>query len=706
MGYLLRFLPQIQIRGYKLATPVPTLGDLRYLFFGGASPAEYQALQSAATAGVTVADLIKLGYKGHGAPEGTTFAPVGAEYTDLDTGNKYQKNTDLSLNTGWVIFGAGGGGGGAVTSVAGRVGAVVLGEGDVVNLVADLGAKEVAANKSIAGGYAPLDASAFVPVTNIPSLSEAKITNLTSDLTARELLANRGAASGYAPLDSSSLVPLANLPVLPQAQVTNLLTDLGARELTSHRGASNGYAPLDVNSKVPVVNIPNITEAMVTSLASDLTARELLANKGVASGYASLDSTTHVPASQISVLGRIGLNINPTTSLGNAAQPPGYTPANVIPLKAMLSIFPDNDDVAGIVVKAPSTTWAFSNGAGGHANYGTDPFVILADDSVSTEILSGTMRFHISRQGDPGFVGNLHVETGGNSTYAGMSLPTQCVWIQPQIDKPQLVITQPAATTVNSFIITTSTGVNGLRLESNNFLCLKPNNTAAYAKLDVGDPAAQLHLAASDTATGLYAYNAGLGAYISYGVKWNGSAFVSQDATNGLSLVEMSGGAFNHYRAPATTIGSTPTLTQDFNKTASGRYGLGATNSLVSPAAQVYIPVSAAVSDVGLVIREMASQTGDIQQWQNSTGTVLAKIDSVGDIFGPLLTTTNVFAALFEATSGGVLQMTKTTGALSNPGAGKAKVYFRDGTTGGTLKLVVRAGAAGAETTIFDNIPQ
>lgn len=33
-------------------------------------------------------------------------------------------------------------------------------------------------------------------------------------------------------------------------------------------------------------------------------------------------------------------------------------------------------------------------------------------------------------------------------------------------------------------------------------------------------------------------------------------------------------------------------------------------------------------------------------------------------------------------------------------------VITTNGTTAGTLKLVVRAGAAGAETTILDNIPQ
>ena len=51
------------------------------------------------------------------------------------------------------------------------------------------------------------------------------------------------------------------------------------------------------------------------------------------------------------------------------------------------------------------------------------------------------------------------------------------------------------------------------------------------------------------------------------------------------------------------------------------------------------------------------------------------------------------------------MTMVRQSAASSNPGALLARLYFRDGTTTGTLKLVVRAGAAGAETTIFDNIP-
>ena len=46
-------------------------------------------------------------------------------------------------------------------------------------------------------------------------------------------------------------------------------------------------------------------------------------------------------------------------------------------------------------------------------------------------------------------------------------------------------------------------------------------------------------------------------------------------------------------------------------------------------------------SSVGLVIRGIASQTGDLQQWQNSSGTVLASVDKDGYLQTPRLVITN-----------------------------------------------------------------
>lgn len=109
----------------------------------------------------------------------------------------------------------------------------------------------------------------------------------------------------------------------------------------------------------------------------------------------------------------------------------------------------------------------------------------------------------------------------------------------------------------------------------------------------------------------------------------------------------------------------------------------------------------------GLTIRGAASQSANLQEWQNSAGTVLAFINSGGTFRGPIIQTSGAGADLREGSGGGGLATLIKMGSLpANPGANAGRIYFRDGTTAGTLKLVVRAGAAGAETTILDNIPQ
>jgi hypothetical protein len=116
---------------------------------------------------------------------------------------------------------------------------------------------------------------------------------------------------------------------------------------------------------------------------------------------------------------------------------------------------------------------------------------------------------------------------------------------------------------------------------------------------------------------------------------------------------------------------------------------------------------TAAASFVGLTIRGAASQSADLQQWQASDGSVSARVESNGTIrTTQQLALTGNIVSLSTQNSGGLVTLARSTAASTNPGANFARLYLRDGTTAGTLKLVVRAGAAGAETTILDNIPQ
>ena len=126
-------------------------------------------------------------------------------------------------------------------------------------------------------------------------------------------------------------------------------------------------------------------------------------------------------------------------------------------------------------------------------------------------------------------------------------------------------------------------------------------------------------------------------------------------------------------------------------------------------------------TEVPVRVRGAASQSVNLQEWQSSAGVILARVEStgaamfgngnmsvssVGSIFANTVNTNVGRIGMSEANSGGQLTVTRQTAAATNPGANIARLYFRDGTNAGTLKLVVRAGAAGAETTILDNIPQ
>jgi hypothetical protein len=111
-------------------------------------------------------------------------------------------------------------------------------------------------------------------------------------------------------------------------------------------------------------------------------------------------------------------------------------------------------------------------------------------------------------------------------------------------------------------------------------------------------------------------------------------------------------------------------------------------------------------TQLGAVIRGVASQSANLQEWQNSGGTAIASISSAGAFRATQTSTLTDYATMREENSGGFLRLTKQTAIGATVAANQAKIYIRDGTTAGTLKLVVRAGAAGAETTILDNIPQ
>lgn len=110
--------------------------------------------------------------------------------------------------------------------------------------------------------------------------------------------------------------------------------------------------------------------------------------------------------------------------------------------------------------------------------------------------------------------------------------------------------------------------------------------------------------------------------------------------------------------------------------------------------------VANSATDVVSVVRGAASQSVNLQEWQNSAGSILANVGSLGGIVATSYSTTNGWVSLTQANSGGALRLTRAT-ATSTPAASTVSLQVIAGTTGSKL---VAVGPAGTAYTILDNI--
>src|SRR5262245_37039698 len=139
-------------------------------------------------------------------------------------------------------------------------------------------------------GYAPLDATAKVPLANLPpmdldveyfgdyapattykdgdivvynGISYMCVKDTSSppvawppnviDLSAYQTRAEEGQPNGYASLDATTKVPLAQLPTMDAGHIPDLSATYQTK---SEKGAPNGYAPLDSSTKIAATYLP------------------------------------------------------------------------------------------------------------------------------------------------------------------------------------------------------------------------------------------------------------------------------------------------------------------------------------------------------------------------------------------------------------------------------------------------------------------
>ncbi len=107
-------------------------------------------------------------------------------------------------------------------------------------------------------------------------------------------------------------------------------------------------------------------------------------------------------------------------------------------------------------------------------------------------------------------------------------------------------------------------------------------------------------------------------------------------AGGGTSLEVVTSDSFNRYKILGKGTGIAPIFTTDGNDAdvnmhiyakGAGKIGINTT----SPTGYIHV-VSSSSSVVGLIVESAASQTANLQEWQNSSGTVLAKVTAAGDI--------------------------------------------------------------------------
>jgi hypothetical protein len=131
----------------------------------------------------------------------------------------------------------------------------------------------------------------------------------------------------------------------------------------------------------------------------------------------------------------------------------------------------------------------------------------------------------------------------------------------------------------------------------------------------------------------------------------------------------------------------------------------GVSGSFLSSSGRV-LAISDVASTVAVTARGAASQSANLQEWQNSAGTLQGWVNGSGVVNMNRFQTSGSEFASAIVNGGGFIQLKKASASAVPSATDYARLFIVAGTNAGTLKLVVRAGTAGAETTILDNIPQ
>ena len=141
---------------------------------------------------------------------------------------------------------------------------------------------------------------------------------------------------------------------------------------------------------------------------------------------------------------------------------------------------------------------------------------------------------------------------------------------------------------------------------------------------------------AATSGTATYAVTSGTAVSISGSITESQVTNLTTDLAGKANLA--GGNTISGTQTFSNTITANGILQSFSNMSTSGRMGIGL-NASVS--GQQLAVTSAAATNKGIVVQGAASQTANLQEWQNSTGTVLSSVDKNGSVSAPFFGSTN-----------------------------------------------------------------
>jgi hypothetical protein len=453
-----------------------------------------------------------------------------------------------------------------------------------------------ATQKAAANGVATLDASGLVPTNQLPALAITNTFVVNSQAAMLALTAQTGDVAIRTDLSESYILTadpastLANWQELlsPPDAVTSVdgrvgavsLSDLYAAKLHASTHASGG------------TDAVTLAQSQITNLTTDLAAKAPLASPALTgvptSTTAAVDTNTTQIATTAYVVGQGYLKSATASTTYAPIASPTFTGTVTIPAGSSIS---------GVPYLATANTFTAAQTANSFiptsSTIPTNGVYLPAANTLGLATNS-TVRLQINASGEFGLggaaIGGVSIRNGKNITGAassyGFSLRGA---IQSDVTTAAIGYYSAPDTAASAFTITALS----------HFFAYGVNTLGASSAITT-----QAGFVVSSTltsATNNYGFQGQLGA--SGSANWNFYA-------NGTAA---------NYFAGQTTVGST-SLT----------LGSGSV-------AQQFGVVSSAATSVGVVVRGAASQTANLQEWQNSAGTVLANVTASGTLRVPAL---------------------------------------------------------------------